>query len=71
VDLQIFTIYGELVKNIAMGKSFLADETLNLEWDGNNGSGKQVASGIYTAIMNVKYASSQKERLVFNFAVYK
>lgn len=71
VDLQIYTIYGELVKNVAMGKPYLSDETLNLDWDGNNGSGKQVASGIYTAIMNVKYATSQKERLVFNFAVYK
>ncbi|GEM_PF-5487945 len=71
VDLQIYTIYGELVKNVVMGKAYLADQTLDLEWDGNNGADRQVASGIYTAIMTVTYSSSYKERLVSNFAVYK
>ncbi len=71
LTLQVFTIYGDLVKTLAQDKAFTGDMTLGIEWDGKNGVGRQVASGIYTAVLGINYSGEHKEKQVFNFAVYK
>jgi hypothetical protein len=70
-DLRIYTIYGELVKVVFQGKSFTAGSSLSETWNGKNGAGNQVASGLYSAILDVKYSNGQTEKSTFNFAVYR
>ncbi len=50
--IQIFTIAGELVREIRV-------ETLPQRWDVHNSSGEKVASGIYVYL--IKYPAGNKK----------
>jgi len=71
VTLEIFTISGNLVKTIFSDKHYSAGETLAETWNCQNGVNVSVASGIYTAVLSVKYESGQTEKKYFKFAIYK
>ena len=71
VTLEIYTIYGELVKTLLKDQSFSVNQTLSETWDGKNGSNLLVASGIYSAVLTIKYSSGQDEKQYFQFALYK
>ena len=70
ITLIIYTIYGEPVKTLIDNMAVVNGQTVTIDWDGKNGVGRTVASGIYSAILTSQ-GDGGKQTLVFNFAVYK
>lgn len=71
VSLEIFTISGDPVKTIFSDKHYSAGQTLSETWNCQNGVNVSVASGIYTAVLSIKYESGEPEKQYFKFAIYK
>ena len=63
VTIKIYTIAGNLVKNIKENE--LKTKGLHYEdiWDGKNSAGKNVKSGIYICFIKVKYTDGNEKNL--------
>ncbi len=72
VSLDIYDVNYILVKSICSDKNYSAGSYLNETWNGKNGNGVSVYSGLYIAKLTVKDSNKNiKSTLIFPFAVIK
>ncbi|MBN1897181.1 MAG: hypothetical protein JW827_00250 [Spirochaetes bacterium] len=71
-SLKIYDINYNLVRIIQSDEPYFKDSTLNATWDGKNGKGILVLSGVYVAILEFTKDSGGKEKPdPFIFAVIR
>jgi len=63
VDLEIYSITGDLVKQLLTGVSFDAGNYTDTKWTGRNDAGYDVLPGAYICQIKVQYQSGQSEVL--------
>jgi len=62
ISLDIYNTLGRLVKNLKSG--FHEATTHNIEWDGRNRSGKEVASGVYFYRLRTPIGSNTRQMVL-------
>ena len=72
VTLKIYNINYKLVKIVQNEEYYSAGSNLDASWDGKNGIGQPVISGVYVAILEIKNENGDIEKLdPFSFAVIR
>jgi hypothetical protein len=61
VDLEVFTITGELVKKILSGERRECGTHQDVTWSGLNGAGATVFTGTYFCRITARYTSGRTE----------
>jgi hypothetical protein len=62
VRLSVYNVLGQMVRRLADGRRFSG--TYSVIWDGRDGSGREVASGVYLYRLEVEGQSVQTRRMV-------
>lgn len=63
VTLDVYDVHGRLVKSLVSGEHY-AQGRYSVRWDGTNGTGQRVASGMYFARMQAGSFSSTKKMIL-------
>lgn len=71
VSLKLWTGHGELVRTLLDGEARAAGLQQADRWDGKNGRGNLVQSGVYLAELTVRYEGGGEERLLRKLAVLR
>ena len=71
VDLNIYTITGDLVKKLVMNSSRGAGAYQSDSWSGSNDDGRAVIPGTYLCQISVKYISGKSETYIRKVAVLR
>ncbi len=71
VDIELFTIGGELVRRVTVNEWRASGSHSSDRWDGVNSAGKSVVSGTYFCRISAHYASGRAESFMRKVAVIR
>jgi len=71
IDIEVFTITGEAVKEITMNSFRPADSYTDDDWDGKTDGGLDVISGTYFCRITARYVSGRSESFRRKIAVIR
>jgi len=71
VDIEIFSITGDLVRTLIVGASRPEGTNQDDKWDGRNDRGNQVLPGTYLCRIKAAYASGSSEEAVRRVAIIR
>jgi flagellar hook assembly protein FlgD len=71
IDIEIFTITGEIVSEIALNSDRLSGPHQSDTWNGTNDVGFKVISGTYLCRITARYDSGRTEEFIRKIAVIR